>query len=68
MKRKEINELKSKSVDELKKMVNEARIFIVKSRMEIKTAKLKNVRIVKNKRADLARMLTFINEKESQEK
>lgn len=65
MKRKEINELKSKSVDELKKMVNEARIFIVKSRMEIKTAKLKNVRIVNNKRADLARMLTFINQMEA---
>lgn len=64
MKRKEINDLKGKTADELKKLVNETRILIVKSRMEIKTAKLKNVRIVKNKRADLARMLTFIKQKE----
>lgn len=65
MKRKEINDLKGKSLEELKKLVEETRTFIVKSKMEIKTAKLKNVKIIKNKRADLARMLTFIRQKEA---
>jgi ribosomal protein L29 len=63
MQKKAIQDLRSKTITELKKMAMEVKMEIVRAKMEIKTAKIKNVKTVRNKRNNLARILTIINEK-----
>ena len=64
MKRKDIKELKQKTLAELKKLANETEQEQVRLKMETKTGKNKNTRAVARKRDDLARILTAIVEKE----
>jgi ribosomal protein L29 len=52
---------------ELKKMCKEARIALVKARMEINTGKIKNVSIMGKKRDEIAKMLTIMAEKQELE-
>jgi ribosomal protein L29 len=67
MKKKDLNELKTKTLVELKKMCKEARIALVKARMEINTGKIKNVSIMGKKRDEIAKMLTIMAEKQELE-
>lgn len=64
MKKKEIKELQSKTYEELKKMTEEAKTEIKKWTVEKGTGKQKNVNLVRNKRRDVARLLTVIRQKE----
>lgn len=56
-------ELKSKTIEELVKEVRDARSQISKLAIDIKTGKLENVVFVKNKKKDIARILTFLGQK-----
>ena len=67
MKKKDLNELKTKTLAELKKMCKEAKIALVKIRMEIKTGKIKNVSSMGKKRDEIAKMLTIMAEKQEVE-
>lgn len=66
MKRKDLKELKQKTLAELKKLAVETEQEQVRLKMEIKTGKNKNTRAMARKRDDLARILTIIVEKESE--
>lgn len=63
MKRKEIKELKQKTLLELKVLLAETQMALTKLRMELATAKNKNVRGLAGKRDDIARIKTTIEEK-----
>ncbi|HVZ67138.1 MAG TPA: 50S ribosomal protein L29 [Patescibacteria group bacterium] len=63
MKRNDINELRTKTVDELKRMVVDFRNDAEKARTEAITGKLKNTNMIKNKKKDIARVLTFLHMK-----
>lgn len=63
MKRKDLKELHTKTQEELKKLLEEARISLVRLRMDLKTAKTKNVRAVSRKKDEIAQILTIIEEK-----
>lgn len=63
MKRKDLKELHSKTREELKKLLEEVRISLVRLRMDLKTAKTKNVRAVSRKKDEIAQILTIIGEK-----
>lgn len=67
MDRKAITELHDKSIKELKKQELTLREEIARLRLEKKAGQLKNVHQLKEKRHDLARVLTIIKEKELQE-
>jgi ribosomal protein L29 len=67
MKKKDLNELKTKTTAELKKLCKEAKVALVKIRMEINTGKIKNVNSMGKKRDEIAKMLTIINEKQELE-
>jgi len=62
MKKKEKTELGQKNLGELEKMLMEAKDNLVKSRMEIHTQKIKNVRVVARIRDNIARIMTIINQ------
>lgn len=64
MKKKELKELHTKSITELKQLIKKARLELIKLRMEQKAGKLKNVHLVKQKRHDLARLKTILKELE----
>lgn len=68
MKKKEIRELREKTLAELGKMLKEKQSGLVKLRMEIATQKIKNIRVLARTRDDLARIMTVINQKELEEK
>lgn len=61
MKKKDINDLRVKSIDELEKLASDIREEISKLKTELKNKKLKNTSLIKNKFDDLARVLTWIN-------
>lgn len=58
MKRKDIQDLKNKTTDELGKLAADILLQITKLQMELKMHKLKNTNAVSNLRKDLARILT----------
>lgn len=64
MKKKELNELHTKSAVELKQLIKKAHLELIKLRMEQKAGKLKNVHLVKQRRHDLARLKTILKELE----
>jgi len=64
MKKKELNELHTKSTDELKQLIKKTQLELIRSQMEQKAGKLKNVHLVKQKRHDLARLKTILKELE----
>lgn len=64
MKKKEIKELQLKTNEELKKMTDEAKAEIKKLTVEKNTGKQKNVNLVRNRRRDIARLLTIVRQKE----
>jgi len=64
VKKKELNELHTKSTDELKQLIKKTQLELIRSQMEQKAGKLKNVHLVKQKRHDLARLKTILKELE----
>lgn len=53
-------ELKSKSADEVAKMLTERRLALKNFRFNISGSKAKNIREGRNIRKDVARLLTFL--------
>ena len=64
MKKKEFQELYSKDLKDLKQLAKKIDEEIFKLRMDKKTAKLKNVHTLDDKRRDLAKIKAVIREKE----
>ncbi len=64
MKRKEKKEYHQKSPEELKQQTKKITEELVKLRMEGKVGKLKNVRLLKQKKNHLAIIKTILREKE----
>lgn len=63
MKKKELQELQTKSSQELQKMYFEKKAEIGKLKLELATGKHKNFRVVKNARRDLAQIATILQQK-----
>lgn len=64
MKRKEIKALHEKTKEELEKILEEARLSLVKLRTDLASGKTKNVSALARKRDEIAQILTIIKEKE----
>jgi len=65
MKKKEIEKLRQKSLQELEKLVQEWTKELVDLRLKLRSGKLKNVHQSADKRHDIARIKTIIAEKKS---
>lgn len=63
MKRKDIKEIRAKTQKELENLLEEAKVSLVKLKMDLKTAKTKNVHALARKRDEIAQILTIIEEK-----
>lgn len=68
MKKNELSQAKSETLQELRKKLKEKKQELAKVRLEISTGKIKNKRASKNLRKDIAQLLTLIREKEIREK
>jgi len=64
MRKKELNTLRGKKVEDLKSQSNELKLQIEKTKIDIKVSKEKNLKKVKNLARDLSQILTIIREKE----
>ncbi|RJQ25883.1 50S ribosomal protein L29 [Candidatus Parcubacteria bacterium] len=64
MKKNEIKELHTKSVDELVKDLSDLKKEVSNIKMDIVLNKTKNTAILKEKERNIARILTIIKEKE----
>jgi len=65
MKKKDLQTLKEKSIQELNQMVNDLKLEALKTKIEIKKGKIKNVHAYLEIRKKIAKILTLINEKNS---
>ena len=63
MKRNDIVDLKTKTVDELTRMLVDLREEVLKTKTEAVLGRAKNTNLVKGKRKDIARVLTFLSMK-----
>lgn len=61
MKKKELEQVKTKPVEELAKMVLDCRERLWSLKSDLKSGKVKNVKEVKRVKKDIARVLTIIN-------
>ena len=64
MKKNTLSEFKSKSKEELHKLLLEHREEVAKLLVERGSRKLKNVSLLREKKKDIARILTIIHQKE----
>lgn len=64
MKRRDVKDLSTKSKEELMQMLTQLREEMKKNTLEIAMRKLKNVSVLREKKKDIARILTKIREKE----
>ena len=62
MKKKQLKEIKNKTVEELEKLVTETKTQLTKLKFEILSAKNKNKRLGKSLRKEIAQILTIINQ------
>lgn len=67
MKKKDIQDLKTKSLPELKKILAKALLELARLKFTAEDKKGKNVHLYLNKRRDIARIKTIISEKELME-
>lgn len=67
MKRKEVKDLHSKTLEELKVLVGKASEELAKLKIDQKAGKLRNVHQLKQKSHDLARIKTVLKEMELHE-
>ena len=63
MKRKEIENLKTKSSAELQKQLKENEELLSSSKFDLASGKIKNILFIKEKKKTIARIKTFIKEK-----
>jgi ribosomal protein L29 len=61
MKKNDIVDMRSKTVDELNRIVADLRSDVDKNRTDEALRKMKNTNLVRSKRKDLARALTFLH-------
>lgn len=66
MKGKHRKEIKGKTIDELKTLLKESKDALFSLHMERVQAKLKNTKSLHTKRKDIARIATYLREKEVQ--
>ncbi len=64
MKKKELNELRGKTLDEIKSKIEEKKLEILKVATEEKASKEKNLKKKKSLRRNLSQTLTILREKE----
>lgn len=64
MKKKEKQELQTKTIEELKTLLKEAKNLLLTMRFDLSRNKLKNTRSLFLKRKEIARILTVLNQKE----
>lgn len=64
MKKKELTDIKGKSIKDLNKLVFTKKLEAKKSKMNTVAGKVKNLREFKNIRRDIAQILTVIKEKQ----
>jgi len=62
MKKKQLKEIKNKTVEELEKLVTETKTQLTKLKFEILSGKNKNKRLGKSLRKEIAQILTIINQ------
>ena len=63
MKKQQLNEIKNKSIKDLKAQVKSIKKEIANLTMDLKLGKLKNLHAISAKRRDIAQTLTLVNEK-----
>jgi ribosomal protein L29 len=68
MKRKDYIDLKGKTIAELTKMASTKKTESVKKKMQILAGKEKNIKMHRNLRSEVAKILTLVREKEILEK
>lgn len=64
MKKKQLQELHTKSIKELNELVKKAQEELVKLKVELGAGRLKDTQAMNKKRHDLARIKTILREKE----
>lgn len=64
MKKKQFDELKTKDLKALKEQAKKVDQEIFKLKMDKRTAKLKNISLLGQKKVDLAKIKTIVREKE----
>ena len=64
MKRKQLDDQKSKDVNFLNKLIAENKIELQKVQAEIRAGKEKNLKKAKNLRTDISQLLSILKEKE----
>lgn len=64
MKKKELTDIKNKTIKDLNKLVFTKKLEAKKSKMNTVAGKVKNLREFKNIRRDIAQILTVIKEKQ----
>lgn len=64
MKKNDRNKMREKDVSELKSMVTEAKNALLSLRLDFSMGKVKNTKALFEKRKEIARMLTYLKEKE----
>lgn len=65
MKKNELTDLKGKTIDELKRLLLDAREELGKLKIDMFLGKNKNLNQARNKRKDIARILTILSMKQS---
>ncbi|MEK7196000.1 MAG: 50S ribosomal protein L29 [Patescibacteria group bacterium] len=66
MKRKEIENLKAKSSTELQKRLKESEELLSSSKFDLAAGKVKNIFLIKDTKKTIARIKTFIKERDLQ--
>ena len=65
MKKNELADLKGKTIDELRRLLLDAREELGKLKIDMSLGKSKNLNQTRNKRKDIARILTILSMKQS---
>jgi len=68
MKKNELTDLKGKTIDELARLLLDAREELGKLKIDMSLGKSKNPNQTRNKRKDIARILTILSMKEDTQK
>lgn len=63
MKKKELSEIRAKGKEELDKLVSEKKLELGKVQAELRLGRVKNVKVAKNLRRDIAQLMTILHEK-----
>ena len=63
MKRKEVENLKAKSIPELQKHLKESEELLSSSKFDLASGKVKNIFLIKDTKKTIARIKTFIKER-----